>query len=185
MKWSMVTVAALILLAPGSAAHADHYDNRSPACGESSGFRRTNQGRLFGCLPFCCLDDCDDVCDCDTPCCEYCGGKRRPPKKKKCLLSCLGCEDVPRGTVGMSIAAKVNAFGESAAEESDRERSGESDADGKADEESAVEESRSRMDKLESDLTRLTLVVEELARGQRQQQEDLTRATLMLEKLTE
>jgi hypothetical protein len=39
------------------------------------------------------------------------------------------------------------------------------------------------MDKLESDMTRLALVVEELARSQRQQQQDLTRATLLLEQM--
>lgn len=180
MRWSILTVGALYLLTFGSAVSADHYDSRSPACGEASGVHRTNGGRLFGCLPLCCVEDCEDVCDCDTPCCEYCGGKRRPAKKKKSFLSCLGCEEVPRGTVGMAIPARVNALGESASEESDSEASGE--ATGEPD---AVGESRSRMSKLEDDLTRLTLVVEELARGQRQQQEDLTRATIMLEKLTE
>lgn len=178
MKRSGLAIVALVFLGSAQLACADHYDTRSAACGEANGFRRTGPGRLFGCLPFCCLDDCDDVCDCDTPCCEYCGRKRKPPKEKKCLLSCLGCEDVPRGPVGMAIPARMNSLGESARERDEADQQAESfSEDGSLDE-------PSRMDKLEQDLTRLALVVEELARGQRQQQEDLSRAAIMLEDLS-
>lgn len=78
----------------------------------------------------------------------------------------------------MAIAARVNGLGrESAAE----------NADGGLQSEAGKESigELSRMDKLESDMTRLTFVVEELARSQRQQQQDLTRATLLLEKLAQ
>jgi hypothetical protein len=81
--------------------------------------------------------------------------------------------------VGLAIPARLNALGESARERDGADQQAESGSeDGSADE-------LSRMDKLEQDLTRLTLVVEELGRGQRQQQEDLSRAAIMLERLTE
>jgi len=181
MKWSFAALTALVLLAPGMTAAAEDYDTRPQVCGEGSGFRRTTQHRLFGCLPFCCQDQCDNVCDCDTPCCEYCG-KKRPARKPKrpCFLSCLGAEEVPRGQVGMAIAARVNGLGRSLGAEagSEDEASGSSAEAG-----SENEGELSRMDKLESDMTRLALVVEELARSQRQQQQDLTRATLLLEQM--
>jgi hypothetical protein len=72
----------------------------------------------------------------------------------------------------------MNSLGESARERDEADQQAESySEDGSLDE-------PSRMDKLEQDLTRLALVVEELARGQRQQQEDLSRAAIMLEDLS-
>jgi hypothetical protein len=182
MKWGLFAITAVCLSVSSERAAADDYDTRRAVCGESSGFRQSKGTGLFGCFPFCCIDDSHDACDCDTPCCEYCGKKRRPTKRKPSFLSCLGCEEVPRGRVGMAIAARVNGLGESADEQDEQNDKG-SPAESTADEDAGG--GQDRISRLESDMTRLTFVVEELARSQQQQQKDLTRATILLEKLAE
>ncbi len=185
MRARFAAATAVLLLTTGNFAVAEDYDTRSAVCGETSGFRRVTQHGLFGCLPFCCQDNCDNICDCDTPCCEYCGRKRPARKSKKpCFLACLGCEDVPRAPVGMALAARVNGLGLGSGAEAASEESAGDVAGGDAGSENATGANGvNRMDQLESDLTRLTLVVEELARSQRQQAQDLTRATLLLEQI--
>jgi len=187
MKWQLLAITSVCLLGSWSESNADDYDNRTPACGETGSFRRMGRPRLFGCLPFCCIEECDDLCDCDSPCCEYCGRKRRTPKPRHSFLSCLGCEEIPRGPVGMAIAARINDVGDGAAE-SQLERGASGDA-GKRGSEAGLDqsnpESQDRISRLESDMTRLTFVVEELARNQQEQQKDLSRMTFLLEKLAQ
>ena len=87
----------------------------------------------------------------------------------------------------MAIAARINDVGDGAAE-SQLERGASGDA-GKRGSEAGLDqsnpESQDRISRLESDMTRLTFVVEELARNQQEQQKDLSRMTFLLEKLAQ
>lgn len=122
-------------------------------------------------------DECDDECDCDRECCECCGKKKPKKRKKCCLFTCISCSEPPRAEAAFSLPARID---QNLGRESAR-----------LDEESAKLKRESanlsgdRVDAVEKDLTRLTLVVEQLAKGQKQQQEDLTKATLILERIAQ
>lgn len=140
-------------------------------CGERSGSSPTARGNGLCCLlPF--HSKNEDECQCHRECCPDCGRKKPEPKKKS-GTNCFGCKTPPRGEVAVSLAARIprDGFRESVQQNRDQAEN--------------ARQREQRLDGLERDLTRLTVVVEEIAKGQQKQQEDLTKVTLVLERLVE
>lgn len=163
-RWAFVCV---LLCGSGVDAGSSRYGQE---CGERSGYSQSKTGSGLCCLlPFCSNDE--DECQCHRECCPDCGRKKREPKKSG--AGCFGCKAPPRGEVAVSLAARIprDGFRESVQQNRDQAEN--------------ARQREQRIDGLERDLTRLTVVVEEIAKGQQKQQEDLTKVTLVLERLVE
>ncbi|MFM7036593.1 MAG: hypothetical protein ACKO2L_02610 [Planctomycetaceae bacterium] len=163
-RWAFLSI---VLCATGVDAGSSRYGQE---CGERSGSSPTVRSGLCCLLPFCSKDE--DECQCHRECCQDCGRKKPEPKNKS-GSGCFGCKAPPRGEVAVSLAARIprDGFRESAQQNRDQAEN--------------ARQREQRLDGLERDLTRLTVVVEEIAKGQQKQQEDLTKVTLVLERLVE
>lgn len=180
----MVGIGLAVLQATGGAANAGWwFGSRGAGCGETGNYPRGFwTPRDSNCDSQTCntcrdCDECNDCDDCDEDC-DDCD-KKKKKKKKCCLFTCFDCAEPPRGEAAVSVAARINrdAFRESAELTNRRNAAAQESANA-----SDVDK---RVDNLERDLTKLTIVVEEVAKNQKQQQEDLTKATLILERLAE
>lgn len=137
--------------------------------------------------PFLRSRDCALSAPCDVGCGECTGAERTIVviRDDRCREDCekdsrmkrvcrhLLPPEPPRGETAVALPARVRNEFARLEDEDDRES------------ESATQDMESRVKTLEQDLTRLTLVVEQIAESQKRGQEDMTRMSLILEKLAE
>lgn len=121
-------------------------------------------------------DNCENECDCDRACCEHCGKKKPKKRKKCCLFVGLECAEPPRGQMGVAVPGRLQRF----SFDDDSESANNSKANS---EDKSETGGRDRIDELEERLTRLTLVVEEVAGYQKKQQKDLESTLNLLDSL--
>ena len=188
-RW-MLLLVSIVVVAGGGVSEAGWFSRPGASAGTCDTCGSGDSGHCSNCSN---SNDCsrsfasawycsyDDECECDRECCESCGKKKPRKKKKCCLFTCLECAEPPRGEVGVSVAGRLqrNAFDESG--RGDKSESATPEKKKDQSETAALE--KDRIDQIEKDLTRLTLVVESVASSQLQQQADLTRATQVLEEL--
>jgi hypothetical protein len=128
---------------------------------------------------------CEAAAPCDAGACartertivvvreDRCGEDCEKESRMKRLCRHLLPPEPPRGETAIALPARVRNEFARLEDETDRES------------ESATQDMESRVKTLEQDLTRLTLVVEQIAESQKKGQEDMTRMSLILEKLAE